>query len=421
MDESDPTRISSRRRAPVLWGVRGLVVAIVTASLAVSSAASAKEDGGFADADEQAFKEFAEEAADSKSKKVKSAVEEQLEEIAERMKLDAPSVDKLAGHAAKIEEATRQAWIESFQKSLRPSLVSAGNVSETLEAWSAKDFANNSHYASVRPDRTGAWREALADVLDPAQLAKYEDAEKAKSEKLRLELEDHFLRCEQMAIARMDPIMQTEIEQLKSLARLEDDRSEALQTAARTAIDATVEEWLKEWKDQVLEMGEEQRKQRTGSNASPPLDVADKYNPTRHQKWKDTLAEVLSEEELAGVEKRRKDRRDARAAALAMFLVDEIDPYVGLTQEQRTKLTERFGESLTTLPDQYYTAQPVNHFYSINPGQMFSHLSGIVEEEVMPMLDEGQAERWKRITRENLAPNRYSARGKLDGLEIPPA
>lgn len=423
MDEFDTTGMPSLRRDFALGGIRHLILIVAVLVLALSGQARAEEEDELPEEAEEAFQVFIDEAAKARLEKLQKTVEKYAAGLADGLELDEAARDRLAERYPEIVAATQSAWREKFQELYRPSLTNSANPTnpiETLKSWDAKAFANNQNYPLARPDRTVAWRDVLEAVLSPEQLARYEAEEKVKAEELRRELEDHLLRCEEIATTRMQPIMDAEISQLQALAKLDEKRLEKLNAAATSAIEATVSDWIKRWEDQVMEMDDAQRKQRTGSNAFPPLDTSKGENPKTHQIWEDSLAQVLSEVELADVKQRRADRRRARSEALAMLMVDELEPLVGFTAEQRKQLKARFAKAMLTLAERYYVAPANNSYYSLNPGQMFNHLSGIAESEVLPLLDEGQAERWKGVTQQALAPNNHSSSGKVDGLEFPP-
>ena len=52
---------------------------------------------------------------------------------------------------------------------------------------------------------------------------------------------------------------------------------------------------------------------------------------------------------------------------------------------------------------------------------MFTQISAIAKTEVLPLLDDGQVERWQGISPQTLSRNNYSSRGKVVDLDIPPA
>ncbi len=423
MDEFDTTSMPSLRRDVALRGIRHLILIVAVIVSALPGRARAGEDDRLPEEVEQAFQVFIDEAAEARLEKLQKTVEKYATGLADGLELDEAARDSLAERYPEIVAATQSAWREKFQELYRPSLTNSANSTnpiEILKSWDAKAFANNQNYPLARPDRTPAWRDVLSAVLSPEQLAHYDAEEKAKAEELRRELEDHLLRCEEIATTRMQPIMDAEISQLQALAKLDEQRLEKLNAAATSAIEATVNDWCKRWEDQVMEMDDAQRMQRTGSNAFPPLDTSKAENPMSHQIWKDALAQVLSEAELTEVKQGRAARRRARSEALAMLMVDELEPLVGFSAEQRKQLKDRFATSMLTLPEAYYAAQANNSYFSLNPGQLFNHISGIAESEVLPLLDEGQAERWKGVTQQALASNIHSSRGKVDGLEIPP-
>ena len=250
-----------------------LALAIAVASSLAPLTVLADEKDALPPEVEIAFREFSKKAADSRLEKVTTTVEKYAGALAKEVKMNTTAKEKLAEFYPKIVEATQAVWQDRFQGYLRPILAQSPDPDAYLEGWNPKDMARNQHYAWARADGTEAWREALKEVLSPEQLAKYEATENARIEKLRQDLEDYFLSCEDWATSQLEPIMDAEITQLEQFGEIEEGRLAKLKAAAKTAIEETVKDWRQYCESQVFEMEDDMRNERVRNRTFPMLDT----------------------------------------------------------------------------------------------------------------------------------------------------
>ena len=424
MDDFDPTKDSSPllRRLSAASFASLILLALVFAYTTTDGFADEDEEESLSEEVLKAVAEFTDKAAESRIKADNRLIKNSAKALAEELELDDEVTKKLAEHFPSILEGTQRDWKEKFRKTFKAMLQSHPTPLESIKEWKPKSFARNDNYASASPTKTTEWIAALKDSLGEEQFTAYQTAREEKAEKLKIELQDYFSRCEDMVSQQMQVLMDSETELLKQLVVLDEKRSAELTAASKRAIEEILDEWIVGWKEKVYEMTDDQRKRVTGQGSYPSFDITGDENPKKTKAWKDGLAEVFTAEELKHTGKRRRDIRDARSEALAMVVIDSLQPYIGFTVEQRTKFTKLFAKPLLKLPDYYFVQQGNGGYYSLDPGDMFSKVKENAEDKVLPLLDEGQKARWEKVDQQSLNSNHYySSGGTVDGLTVPPA
>ncbi len=369
--------------------IAGAAVLALLVSLARAQDPAANNEDGLSQELEAAFREFSKEAADSRRDQATKAVEKRADALARELKLDPAAKARLAEHYPRLVEATQAAWQDRFQEWLRPILARSADQTGTLEGWDAESMARNPSEVWARPDRTEAWREALEEVLNEVQMARYQADEKERTRKARQQIQEFLEAGDHWVRNSLAPILDSEITQLQRLSALEEERIKRLKAAAESVMGAIVEAWSRKAEALMLEMDDEMRAQRIRNRRFVRLDPsAPESAPKEHRIWREALAEVLTEEERKTIERLRNEFRDRRTQALAMVLVETLDPFLGLTRDQRSRMQALFAPPLLDLPGHYFVPPRPEAYYSVSPEQLFGKVSELEEEQLRAVLDD---------------------------------
>lgn len=415
---------AGRRRT---WQTLSFVYFFLTpiAFLAQAQSPDDSEEASLPEEVEQAFKEFAKKAAESRLDDFKASLKKQAETLADEVALDPAQKDQLKEICPQVVEETRALWQDRFEASLRLYLREAPDPGRNVESWNPEQLAR-ANYGWARADHTEAWRDALKQVLTPAQRERHEQREGERMAKVRGEIEDYLSSAEDWAKQQMIPTMDVEIAQLRRLAQLEDERVAKLEVAATAALDSLAEPWLRLVEEQLLDMEDEMREQWMTNRSFPSPHRIHNEDASDSEIWKERVSTILTDAERDEVERLRKGLRSRRAEALAMALIEALDLYLGLSAEQREGLVEPVAASFTDLPSYHFDLPPTGGSYRIHLAGLLNHFQGqaVVDQEenemLSSLLDERQWKRLKSLDQSQLAENHsLSESDDQEALEVP--
>jgi DNA-binding phage protein len=188
-------------------------------------------------------------------------------------------------------------------------------------------------------------------------------------------------------------VMMPHVEEAKRVLALPDDAVSKLTTAAKGA----VEESLQYWRQNTERYVRQNIQAATAKNILQALAGTERVNfsrndggPQEMEIWKNALQQTLDKAQLGKLEKAAQARRDHRLKAMAAMTISELDRRRRLTGEQCAKLEPLVRKVLTEYqPDieRYMSgAWFLQYYYALVP------VAGVPEKEMQAILPASQ---WK--------------------------
>lgn len=352
--------------------------------------------------------ELAPQASEKALKMLERAGRKSVLRLSKELGLDAEQQKKLEAVLPPAIAEARKRWEEKFLQQVKPVLQRNTNPQKYLETVE-KQLQNwgNRGYPATTPDTTEAWKKGVAEALPADLLAKFENVRKERREAFLKENKEWFATNEDQAKAVFEAAIDAKRTEIEEVAALDDDKKARLKLAGEAAVKAALAGWRERMEKMILEMDAANRTELLNNRGSIGVDTSQpEYRAEEQAVWKDSIKELLPAEQRKELASMKKARKHARCEVLAMVLVMEMDRVVGFSEEQRGKVAALIAPKLISLPTGYFVRGEQSYF-SLDMSQIHQKALTLKEEELSPVLDEGQIKRWKAVDSNSLMRNRY--------------
>jgi hypothetical protein len=200
---------------------------------------------------------------------------------------------------------------------------------------------------------------------------------------------------------RLLEVMLAKVDDAKRVLSLPDDKVKRLTTAAKGAVEASMEEWrtqVESWVRNSVERATSATVKATLANLARSTYNTQSKGPQTQDRWRETITTLLSESEQAAWKKVLDARKDYRTAAMATMSVNELDRRRRLTPEQVKKVHQLVSTVLDDyLPD---IERYMNHSWHLQYYYALLPLAGVKEADLKSALTERQ---WKLVQERDLS------------------
>lgn len=385
---------------------RGRHIRLIAACVAIGAAGTLAGSGEkpadvkpkikLPDAVEKALAGLAAEAAKIKRGTRAEDMQKVIAEIAEIAGISDEQRKKLEDEVAPVVERSLTPWKDEFDTRLRPYLSNEGEGAEAmLSQWPAEQLVRSGFPGDFgRPDEDPGWKEALRKTLTPAQLDAIDKVAGERERKLDEQISNYLKPFVEQTRQARAASLATEIEDMKSILALPEDRVKALEAKAQSSADRAGESMHKRAAKTLRAMQEQQRATVIASGRSVINAGEEEGDDAESDElgdggWKKAVAEILKEDERKRLESAAAKRAERTARALAMMFVAEMDRRVQFSSEQRGKMELIAKKAL---------AEKARNM-SGNEGVNLTHATLFNSVEVKAVLDGGQWGRWETASR----------------------
>lgn len=345
---------------------------------------------------EKALADLTAEAAKIKRESRIEDMRKVIDEIAEVAKISDLQKKTLENDVEPVVERSLAPWKEEFDMRLRPYLSNEGAGAEAmLSQWPADQLVRSGFPGDFgRPDEDPGWKELIRRTLTSAQLDALDKVAGERERKLDEQIGAYLKPFVEQAREARAAFLASEIEEMKSLLALAEERVQALEERARASAEQAGESMRKRATKTLRAMQEHQRASviaagRSIFNAGEEGGEDAEPEETGDGGWKKAVAELLDEGERRRWESAAAERSDRGARALAMMFVAEMDRRVQFSRQQRARIeqiaTRALAEKARTM--------------TRNEGVNLTHATLFNAEEVKAALDGGQWARWEAASR----------------------
>ena len=294
---------------------------LLAAAPCLAEDAPAKKDlPKFAPEIEKKFGELMTKMAEARSKDEAAQLKKEIADVAKVTGLDEAGQNALEQSSAKVVEIAAKDWQEKMDATYREMWTNNNLTAEVLDQWiaQASSMARNASGADyVRAADQPAWKDALAQVLDPKQAAAW----KADVDEQRRKFDEQFKGViagakDRVREAGLQGILET-VAAMSLTLSLDGERKKKLEKIAEQAAAKGADSIPEKARKMLLGMNEMRRKQILKTN-SLYLGQEESMAPEKQDVWKDGLKEILKPEEIAQWEATIEKRRAQRARFLPM-------------------------------------------------------------------------------------------------------
>jgi hypothetical protein len=373
----------------------------------------------------EALQEFTAKAAVLRRRQLEPEVERGLEELAESLKLDAATMEKLKLAVPAALDAGMKDWSLKFRQWLSPYLADSGDALGMLGQWKPEQLvaANRGAVQAERPFQTVVWKGALKEHLTPEQLQLVEAMEQKEREKMLADLKTVLDSSEDAAKEVFSQAMETELDEILNCVALDEERIKQLRKGAEEAVALTTKDWRRRINAKAMAMEPSAREQFQSEGQGFGVDPKETENrPQGREPWLAARKKLLTEAEEQAVKEGLKSMKQSRIDALAMIVIAEVDGSVGFRTQQREQLLALARPLFSELPDHWFApaAAEGRGFQSIDMAELANKLREILDSDLAAVLDAGQIKRWHHLNPEKMKGRRV-VRRKSSPVEAPAA
>jgi hypothetical protein len=199
---------------------------------------------------------------------------------------------------------------------------------------------------------------------------------------------------------RLLEVMLAKVDDAKRVLSLPDDKVKRLTTAAKGAVEASMEEWrtqVESWVRNSVERATASTVKATLANLARSTYNTQSKGPQTQDRWRETITTLLSESEQTAWKKVLDARKDYRTAAMATMSVNELDRRRRLTPEQVTQVHQLVSAVIYNyLPD---IERYMNHSWHLQYYYALLPLAGVKDGDLKSVLTERQ---WKLVQERDL-------------------
>ena len=364
-----------------------------------------KDKPALAEVVEKALENLLNAALELKQRARAEEMQKVVSALVENAKLGEEDKKKLQAAADEAVKKSMQPWKEKFDEKLRPFLRGdTKQAMEMLEQW-PPDMLVTSGFVpeTAKPDELPEWKEALKKHLNADQFATLERAATDEKGKLEKEVTEYLKPHLETMRKNQALVFQTEMDDMKSLLKLPEDRAAKLQTAAKLAVDRNVEVIEKRWRENLRTMNPQGRAEIMARRTNWREEIGEEEDErtSDNSEWKKEVTGILTGPERALWLSAQTTRGTRQSRALGMMLIAELDRVLQFTVAQREKLEPVATKFMQGMEKQNRNRQGVE----IN----FFEVRNIKEDEVKGILDQRQMVLWKNhIATGNWGSNRNS-------------
>ncbi len=398
------------------------VFAVAGAVGSAEKSAATKPKIKLSEAVEKALGELAAEAAKIKRETRIEDMKKVIAEIAEVAKISDEQRQQLEGEVKGAVERSLAPWTEEFDARLRPYLSNEGEGAQAMLAqWPAEQLVRSGFPGEFgRPDEDSAWKAALKKTLTPEQFDAIDKVAGERDRKLDEQIAAYLKPFVDQARQAREAALATEIEDMKRLLALSDERAKLLGEKAAVSAERAGESMRHRATKTLKAMQDQQRASviasgrsifNAGDEGEDDAESADSSDGI----WKNAVAAILGEDERRRWESAAMERAYRGVLALAMMFVAEMDRRVQFSSGQRRKLEPIAARTLADKANS--TAK--------NDGVNLTQAALFDADEVNAVLDAGQRARWEAAGRGEYngrpGTRRPKAQAAADDKKEPPA
>ena len=325
-------------------------------------------------------------------------MEMRIKAMASELKLDDNRMRKLRDAAADVVDRICKEEVSRATESLRFEIDKRFQESQ---ARSRGTF--NGYPIEMNPAHDAEWLQAVARIVKPDELAKWERhlaEEKAKFDKEIPNLLKGSI--DQLAVqwkAGLDMVTSNLIITLG----LSEERAKALEPAAKAAMERAEKTYVRLAKEQLDKVDNAYREQilKQGRFYIP---LEDSDLPQNDPSFKEALQQLLSPDEKKRLAAAQDERNARRVRSLGQIMIAEMDKRVAFTGSQRERLQPIAGRLLKNV-EELFPANRINYGYNFGLEKFFAAGLSATDAELKAILDSVQLERWREVCKASTTAN----------------
>jgi hypothetical protein len=246
-----------------------------------------------------------------------------------------------------------------------------------------------------RADDAPEWVAVVKRLVPADSLAAWQKDRAVKKRALTDEITKGIQGLAAQAKDSHEMTLRNEVSAMAEGASISKEHVKLLEQAAKGVVEDFMRQWQKKMVERLATMSERQRSQVYGRRMGVGINLEGEGDARQIPAWKTKVKEILSAEEQQRWEDVLAERRQLALQSFSHVALMEMDKRVYLTAAQRQKL-EPVAEAVIKkmFGDQGIREEQE---YDLDSTEMIRSLAKAREQDVKPLMDDGQWKRWKDL------------------------
>ncbi len=323
-------------------------------------------------------------------------IEMRIKAMSSEINLDKDRVRKLREAATAVIDRICKDEVDRATESLRFEIEK--RFQETL-ARSRGTF--NGYAMEMAPAEDAGWRRAVAEILKPEELAKWE--RRLAEEKAKFDKEiPNLLKgaIDQMSV-QWKASADLEADSVILALGLPEERAKSLEPAKQSALERVEKAYIRTAKTQLDQVDPAYREQILKQGRFY-VQIQESDLPQNDPLFKTALQNLLTPEENQRLAAAKEERKARRERALGHLMISELDKKTAFTATQREKLLP-IAERLMNTAGELSPASRYNNGFDMGLERFFSAGLSATDQELKVILDPVQLARWRETCKAGTA------------------
>ncbi|WP_050023508.1 hypothetical protein [Verrucomicrobium sp. BvORR034] len=243
-----------------------------------------------------------------------------------------------------------------------------------------------------RPD----WKELVASVASPDELARWDQHLAERKEKAEKEIPGILKLSLDRVRASWEKSLERDADQTLLALRLPKERLKTLEGVKRTVLERAEKRWTTQATEQLQKMEPPARDEIIKKGRGYYLSLQNDDQPQNDTEWKKALEGLITPEERKQVEIANGERKSRREDQVGRLVLSELDRRLAFTSAQRVVLLPLVSKA--ALGDgRLFPTEPTEYGYDFQSQNFAAIAAKVKEADLKSVLDESQLKAWREL------------------------
>lgn len=306
------------------------------------------------------------------------------------MKLDADKATRLREAANK---AVNQLSAEEEKRATEPMwFIAPARRQQFVET----NPVFRAYALDVDPGSRPDWKELVASVAGPDELARWDQHLAERKEKAEKEIPGILKLSLDRVRASWEKSLERDADQTLLALRLPKERLKTLEGVKRTVLERAEKRWTTQATEQLQKMEPPARDEIIKKGRGYYISLQNDDQPQNDTEWKKAIEGLITPEERKQVEIANGERKTRREDQVGRLVLSELDRKLAFTSEQRAVLLPLVSKA--ALGDgRLFPTEPTEYGYDFQSQNFATIAAKVKEADLKSVLDESQLKAWKEL------------------------
>lgn len=248
----------------------------------------------------------------------------------------------------------------------------------------------------VDPGSRPEWKELLASVASPDELALWDKHLAERKEKADKEIPGILKLSVDRVRAGWEKSLERDADQTLLALRLPKERLKTLEGVKRTVLERAEKRWTTQATEQLQKMEPSARDEIIKRGRGYYITLQNDDQPQNDTEWKKAIEGLITPEERKQVEIGNAERKIRREDQVGRLVLSELDRRLAFTSAQRITLLPLVSKAALA-DSRLFPSEPTEYGYDFQSQNFAAIAAKVKEADLKSVLDESQLKAWKEL------------------------